>query len=72
MKSEFVAATDDTSLNQVYGSQLAHSLQEVTYFKHLNFCFPFQMNSTESYTAFNYRIPFCRLIAEFLQEVFFV
>lgn len=31
----------------MYGGQLAHSLQEVTYFKHLNVCFPFQMKSTE-------------------------
>lgn len=27
MKAEFAAAKDDTSLNQVYGSQLAHSLK---------------------------------------------
>lgn len=72
MKSEFAAAKDDTSLNQVYGSQLAHSLKDVTYFKHLNFCFPFQMNSKESDTALNYKIPFCKLIPEFLQETFFV
>lgn len=59
MKSEIVAAKNDTDLSQVFEGHSAHSLEEVTYFKHFLLPFPEKQSSISQTQHSNteYRFP---------------